>query len=122
MAKLTSAAAKCRCIVDAIAYHAGKFTVRLCFNHFGGLVLRQHLGTIDSDAGLPGNRGCGGTVIASQHHDFDAHRLQPLYRWAERTSQSVGNGEIAENFKSAAGCSGGGKPYDGFAFGLENSY
>ena len=60
-------------------------------------------------------------VIAGQHHDFDTHRLQPLYRLCGTTSQPVGDGEIAENFKTLLFARVA-YAYDSFAFGLENSY
>lgn len=72
----TSAAARGRGVVDAVADHRDPLALRLQLPDLAGLALGQHLSRHVRDAGLPGDHGGGVGVVAGEHVHFQAEPLQ----------------------------------------------
>ncbi len=85
-----------RRVVDAVPGHGDHFALRPEPRHHGGFPVRQHIGLdlVDAEAACHGLRG--GAVVAGQHDNADAVRLQGLQRRRCRRLDGIGDGEDAE--------------------------
>ena len=63
-------------VVDAITDHSHLLAGALQLGDLSRLVAGKNLGDHFPDAELPADAFCGGSIVARQHHNFDAQPLQ----------------------------------------------